>query len=198
MAASIQMIFLFLLLTKDPRLLNSSQRRNWKPLRLLALPQSRSLAMQSPRSSSLSESSRLMCLRRGLRRNSTDITLTPSRSPKMEKVQNSQLILLLEALEEWANSLMNARIDAAFALQMPKYSTQAADKTLKTTIIWHLLGETLLLQAAREAQILTMACLVREMYQQPLNLPPLRHLRTQSLIVLSSSEAQAWLNLRVV
>lgn len=109
----------------------------------------------------------------------------------MEKVPSSHLTLLPEALEEWANSLMNARIDDAFALQTPKCSTQVVDKTMKTTIIWHLLGEILLLQAAREAQILTMACLAKEMYQQPLNFPLRRHQQTQLLIVLSSSEAQA-------
>ena len=67
-----------------------------------------------------------------------------SRSPKMEKVQNSHLTLLLEVREEWANSLMNARIEDEFALQMPWCRTQAAVKTLKTTITWHLLAEILL------------------------------------------------------
>ena len=62
----------------------------------------------------------------------------------MEKVQNSHLKLLIEVPEEWANSLMNARIDDAFELQMPRCRTQAVVKTLKTTITWHLLAEILL------------------------------------------------------
>ena len=62
----------------------------------------------------------------------------------MEKVQNSHLKLLIEVPEEWANSLMNARIDDAFALQMLRCRTRAAVKTLKTTITWHLLAEILL------------------------------------------------------
>ena len=132
-----------------------------------------------------------MSLRRGLKQSSTDITLTLSRSKKMEKVQDSHLILLLEALEEWANSLMNARIEDAFALLMPRCSTQAADKMLKTTTTWRLLAEILLLLVVREAQTLTMACLGREMYQQPLSFPPQPHQQTQLSIVLSSSVEQA-------
>ena len=178
MAALTQMKFQFLRLMKDLRLLNSSQRKSWKPLRLLALPQR--VAIQSQRSSSLNESSRLMCLRQSLRQNSTDITLMLSPSLKMEKVQNSHLTLLLVVPEEWANSLMNARIEDAFVLQMLRCRTQAAVKTLKTTITWHLLAEILLQLAAKEPQILTMAFLGKEMYLQPLSFPLLPHQQTQS------------------
>ena len=117
----------------------------------------------------------------------------------MEKVRSSLLIHLLEALEEWVNNLMNARIDDAFALQMPRCNTQVAVKTtLKTVIIWHHQAGILLLLAVREAQILTVACLGNEMSLQLLSFPPPPRQQTQSLIVLSSSAAQAWLNLRVV